>query len=152
MHHFFQGPIIGTFGASISTTGTSISIADRSAPMTAIIGSVSIDTCHVDYHDSSMKRSIGFYVKLFIEQNNCVLEPVGYVCDSQWTTLQFFQLVNLLFLQNGDSRTLPDVKPRVADELEKSKIWKLTEMNEPSQLRSLHLPDSLMPIRVCIAL
>ncbi|XP_022721208.1 topless-related protein 4-like isoform X2 [Durio zibethinus] len=83
-----KGPIIGTYGASSSTTGTSIGIADRSAPMTAIFG------------------------------------------------------------MNGDSRTLPDVKPRVADESEKSKIWKLTEMNEPSQLRSLHLPDSLMPIRV----
>ncbi|XWS16473.1 hypothetical protein CRYUN_Cryun34aG0091000 [Craigia yunnanensis] len=83
-----KGPIIGTFGASISTAGTSIGIADRSAPMTAIVG------------------------------------------------------------LNGDNRTLPDVKPRVADELEKSKIWKLTEINEPSQLRSLCLPDSLMPIRV----
>ena len=80
-----------------------------------------------------------------------MLEPVGYVCDSRWTILQLYQL-NLLFLQNGDNRTLPDVRPRVADELEKSKIWKLTEINEPSQLRSLCLPDSLMPIRVCIAL
>ncbi|XWS19102.1 hypothetical protein CRYUN_Cryun32bG0102400 [Craigia yunnanensis] len=83
-----KGPIIGTFGASSSTTGTSIVVADRSQPMTAIVG------------------------------------------------------------MNGDSRNLPDVKPRVADELEKSKIWKLTEMNEPSQLRSLRLPDGLMPIRV----
>ena len=80
-----------------------------------------------------------------------MLEPVGYVCDSRWTILQLYQL-NLLFLQNGDNCTLPDVRPRVADELEKSKIWKLTEMNEPSELRSLRLPDSLMPIRVCIAL
>ncbi|XP_022714819.1 topless-related protein 4-like isoform X2 [Durio zibethinus] len=83
-----KGPIIGTFGASSSTTGTSIAVADRSAPMTAIVG------------------------------------------------------------LNGDSRTLPDVKPRVTDELEKSKMWKLTEINEPSQLRSLRLPESLMPIRV----
>ncbi|XVF24781.1 hypothetical protein REPUB_Repub13aG0157100 [Reevesia pubescens] len=83
-----KGTIVGTLGASSSTTGTSIGVADRSAPITAIVG------------------------------------------------------------LNGDSRTLPDVKPRVADELEKSKIWMLTEMNEPSQLRSLRLPDSLMPIRV----
>ncbi|XVF74749.1 hypothetical protein PTKIN_Ptkin13bG0136600 [Pterospermum kingtungense] len=83
-----KGPIISTFGGSSSTTGTGIVVADRSAPMTAIVG------------------------------------------------------------LNGDSSTLADVKPRVADELEKSKIWKLTEMNEPSQLRSLRLPDSLMPIRV----
>ncbi|XWS11792.1 hypothetical protein CRYUN_Cryun37aG0031000 [Craigia yunnanensis] len=83
-----KGPIIGTYGASSSTTGTSIVVADRSAPMTATVG------------------------------------------------------------LNGDCRTFPDVKPRVSDELEKSKIWKQTEMNEPSQLRSLRLPDSLMPIRV----
>ncbi|OMO54350.1 hypothetical protein CCACVL1_27864 [Corchorus capsularis] len=83
-----KGSIISAFGASSSTTGTGIVVADRSAQMAAIVG------------------------------------------------------------LNGDNRALPDVKPRVADELEKSKIWKLTEMNEPSQLRSLRLPDSLMPIKV----
>ncbi|XVE89075.1 hypothetical protein DITRI_Ditri19aG0121100 [Diplodiscus trichospermus] len=83
-----KGPMIGTFGASSATIGTSIAVADRGGPITAIVG------------------------------------------------------------LNGDSRTLPDVKPRVADELEKSKMWKLTEMNEPSQLRSLRLLDNLMPIRV----
>ncbi|OMP01357.1 hypothetical protein COLO4_11946 [Corchorus olitorius] len=82
-----KGSIISAFGASSSTTGTGIVVADRSAQMAAIVG------------------------------------------------------------LNGDNRTLPDVKPRVADELEKSKIWKLTEMNEPSQLRSLRLQDSLMPIK-----
>ncbi|GAV81493.1 WD40 domain-containing protein [Cephalotus follicularis] len=49
---------------------------------------------------------------------------------------------------NGDSRALPDVKPRVADELEKSKIWKLTEFTEPSQLRSLRLSDSIPATKV----
>ncbi|XP_007023214.2 PREDICTED: topless-related protein 4 isoform X1 [Theobroma cacao] len=83
-----KGPIISTFGTSSSTTGTSIAVADRSAPMTANVG------------------------------------------------------------LNVDSRNLPDVRPRVADELEKSKIWKLTEIHEPSQLRSLRLPDSFMPIRL----
>jgi len=35
---------------------------------------------------------------------------------------------------NGDNRSLVDVKPRVADEsVDKSRIWKLTEINEPSQ-------------------
>lgn len=45
---------------------------------------------------------------------------------------------------------MPDVKPRIPDEAEKSKIWKLTEISERSQLRTLRLPDSLLPARVCI--
>ncbi|GAV85799.1 LOW QUALITY PROTEIN: WD40 domain-containing protein [Cephalotus follicularis] len=49
---------------------------------------------------------------------------------------------------NRDSRALLDVKPRVADELEKSKIWKLTEFTEPSQLRSLWLSDSIPATKV----
>ncbi|KAJ6706526.1 TOPLESS-RELATED PROTEIN 1-RELATED [Salix purpurea] len=43
---------------------------------------------------------------------------------------------------NGDARNLGDVKPRIAEESnDKSKIWKLTEINEPSQCRSLRLPE-----------
>ncbi|XWS70724.1 hypothetical protein CRYUN_Cryun03dG0072000 [Craigia yunnanensis] len=50
---------------------------------------------------------------------------------------------------NSDGRSLADVKPRIADEsLDKSRIWKLTEINEPSQCRSSRLPDSLMAMRV----
>ncbi|KAF9614209.1 hypothetical protein IFM89_016002 [Coptis chinensis] len=50
---------------------------------------------------------------------------------------------------NGDNRSLADVKPRIVDEsMEKSKIWKLSEINEPSQCRSLKLPDNLLPVRV----
>ncbi|XVF48064.1 hypothetical protein PTKIN_Ptkin03bG0160700 [Pterospermum kingtungense] len=50
---------------------------------------------------------------------------------------------------NSDGRSLADVKPRIADEsAEKSRIWKLTEINEPSQCRSLKLPDSLTAMRV----
>ncbi|KAM7480337.1 hypothetical protein LguiA_028550 [Lonicera macranthoides] len=49
---------------------------------------------------------------------------------------------------NGDGRSIPDVKPRIIDEVDKSKIWKLTEINEPSQLRSLRLPDSLSSVRI----
>ncbi|KAK9060713.1 hypothetical protein SSX86_021419 [Deinandra increscens subsp. villosa] len=44
---------------------------------------------------------------------------------------------------NGDNRSLVDVKPRIGDEsMEKSRIWKLTEITEPSQCRSLRLPDT----------
>ncbi|XP_008456943.1 topless-related protein 4-like isoform X1 [Cucumis melo] len=50
---------------------------------------------------------------------------------------------------NNDSRSLADVKPRIADEsVDKSRIWKLTEINEPTQCRSLRLPDNLTASRV----
>ncbi|XP_004287287.1 PREDICTED: topless-related protein 4-like isoform X1 [Fragaria vesca subsp. vesca] len=50
---------------------------------------------------------------------------------------------------NNDSRSLADVKPRIVDEsVEKSRIWKLTEINEASQCRSLRLPDNLTAMRV----
>lgn len=52
-------------------------------------------------------------------------------------------------LPNGDSRILEDVKPRIVDESsEKSKIWKLTEINEPSQCCSSKLPDNLLLVKV----
>lgn len=55
------------------------------------------------------------------------------------------------FVQNNDSRSLADVKPRIVDEsVEKSRIWKLTEINEASQCRSLRLPDNLTAMRVLI--
>ncbi|XP_054780922.1 protein TOPLESS-like isoform X2 [Prosopis cineraria] len=45
---------------------------------------------------------------------------------------------------NGDARNMGDVKPRIAEESnDKSKIWKLTEINEPAQCRSLKLPENL---------
>ncbi|XAR66873.1 hypothetical protein NMG60_11013241 [Bertholletia excelsa] len=51
---------------------------------------------------------------------------------------------------NVDNRSLIDVKPRIADELiDKSRILKLTEISEPSQCRSLRLPDNLTATRVC---
>ncbi|KAG8379818.1 hypothetical protein BUALT_Bualt07G0129000 [Buddleja alternifolia] len=49
---------------------------------------------------------------------------------------------------NGEGRSLQDQKPRISDELEKSKVWKLTEISEQSQLRSLRLPDSLLSVRI----
>ncbi|OAY36934.1 topless-related protein 1 [Manihot esculenta] len=45
---------------------------------------------------------------------------------------------------NGDARNMGDVKPRINEESnDKSKIWKLTEINEQSQCRSLRLPENL---------
>ncbi|XP_030968135.1 topless-related protein 4-like isoform X5 [Quercus lobata] len=57
-------------------------------------------------------------------------------------------LMTVMAGQNGDSRRLPDMKPNHTDELEKSNTWMLTDFNQPSQLRSLRLPDCLMPVRI----
>uniref|UniRef100_A0A1D1XVX1 Protein TOPLESS n=1 Tax=Anthurium amnicola TaxID=1678845 RepID=A0A1D1XVX1_9ARAE len=49
---------------------------------------------------------------------------------------------------NGDARNL-DVKPRITEEpIDKSKIWKLTEINEPAQCRSLRLMDNLRASKI----
>lgn len=50
---------------------------------------------------------------------------------------------------NGDTRNLGDVKPRLTEETnDKSKIWKLTEINEPSQCRALRLPENLRTTKI----
>ncbi|KAK4256026.1 hypothetical protein QN277_008947 [Acacia crassicarpa] len=50
---------------------------------------------------------------------------------------------------NNDTRSLADVKPRIDEEaVDKSRIWKLTEITELSQCRALKLPDNLLPTRV----
>ncbi|PKU64367.1 protein TPR3 isoform X1 [Dendrobium catenatum] len=50
---------------------------------------------------------------------------------------------------NGDSRSLVDVKPRLMDEsMEKSRLWKLTEISDPSHCRSLRLMDNLRPMKI----
>ncbi|XAR50515.1 hypothetical protein NMG60_11004859 [Bertholletia excelsa] len=50
---------------------------------------------------------------------------------------------------NGDVRNLGDVKPRIAEETnDKSKIWKLTEISDPSQCRSLKLPEHLRVTKI----
>ncbi|KAJ6834127.1 topless-related protein 1-like isoform X1 [Iris pallida] len=55
---------------------------------------------------------------------------------------------SIVGLQNGDSRSMVDVKPRIDESIEKSKIWKLTEISEPSQCCSLKLPDNLLATKV----
>ncbi|XP_019150616.1 PREDICTED: topless-related protein 4-like [Ipomoea nil] len=50
---------------------------------------------------------------------------------------------------NGENRNLTDVKPRITDEpADKSRVWKLTEINESSQCRFLKLPDNLTASRI----
>ncbi|KAB2065464.1 hypothetical protein ES319_A09G090300v1 [Gossypium barbadense] len=50
---------------------------------------------------------------------------------------------------NGDARSFADVKPRITEESsDKSKIWKLTEISESSQCRSLRLPENLRVTKI----
>ncbi|XP_055960299.1 topless-related protein 4-like isoform X2 [Mercurialis annua] len=50
---------------------------------------------------------------------------------------------------NNDSRILADMKSRSIDEpVENSRLWKLTEVNELSQCRSMRLPDNMTAMRV----
>ncbi|XP_062210621.1 protein TPR3 isoform X1 [Phragmites australis] len=50
---------------------------------------------------------------------------------------------------NGDSKNLVDVKPRIADEsLDKSKVWKLMEITESSQCRSIKLADNMRASKI----
>ncbi|XP_075509796.1 topless-related protein 4-like isoform X1 [Primulina tabacum] len=56
--------------------------------------------------------------------------------------------VTALVAMGGENRNLAE-KPRIADEsAEKSRIWKMAEVNEPSQCRSLRLPDNLASAKV----
>ncbi|GAB4842086.1 Topless- protein 4 [Ancistrocladus abbreviatus] len=50
-------------------------------------------------------------------------------------------------MKSVESRSLSDVKPR-SDELEIRKVWKQAEISEPSQLRSLRLPDHMLAVRI----
>lgn len=57
--------------------------------------------------------------------------------------------VPAMVAMNADNRSVVDVKPKFPDEsADKSKIWKLTEISESSQCRSLRLPDSISAMRV----
>ncbi|KAF8389153.1 hypothetical protein HHK36_025846 [Tetracentron sinense] len=50
---------------------------------------------------------------------------------------------------NGDTRNMGDVKSRLTEEAnDKSKIWKLTEISEQTQCRSLRLPDNLRTTKI----
>ncbi|KAI3673733.1 hypothetical protein L6452_39861 [Arctium lappa] len=50
---------------------------------------------------------------------------------------------------NGDTRSMADVKPRIVEEPnDKSKIWKLTEISESSQCRSLKLPENMRVTKI----
>ncbi|KAH9626648.1 hypothetical protein KSS87_004649 [Heliosperma pusillum] len=50
---------------------------------------------------------------------------------------------------NGDYKTLGEIKSRIIEESnDKSKIWKLTEINEPSRCRSSRLPEHMRAAKI----
>ena len=49
-----------------------------------------------------------------------------------------------------DASRTPDVKPRITDESEKVKTWKLADIVDNGHLRALHLSDTdTNPSKVC---
>lgn len=60
---------------------------------------------------------------------------------------------NFFFQQSGETRNIGDIKPRITEEAnDKSKVWKLTEISEQSQCRSLRLPENMRVHKVLISL
>ncbi|KAH7687231.1 YVTN repeat-like/Quinoprotein amine dehydrogenase protein [Dioscorea alata] len=51
--------------------------------------------------------------------------------------------VSMSSLAAADSNRTGDVKPRISDDVDKIKIWKLAEIIDSAQLKALKLPDSL---------
>ncbi|CAN1215376.1 Topless-related protein 4 [Linum perenne] len=78
------------------------------------------------------------------------IESIFYLPSNVIASLQHPMSVHYArFVQNSDSRSLADVKPRIVDEsVEKSRIWKAAEINEPTHCRTLRLPDNLTTMRV----
>jgi hypothetical protein len=106
---------------------------------------------------------------LFLISNSLLLDDVSWRRESDellTVNVMMYLLYLLLFLlllsinclslsthQNGDARNLGDIKPRISEESnDKSKIWKLTEINEPSHCRSLKLPENARVTKVCYLL
>ncbi|KAJ3677253.1 hypothetical protein LUZ60_002977 [Juncus effusus] len=58
--------------------------------------------------------------------------------------------VTPMILQNGgDIKGMVDIKPRITeDPADKAKLWKLTEISEPAQCRSLRLMDNLRTSKI----
>ncbi|KAL1565037.1 WUS-interacting protein 2 [Salvia divinorum] len=130
-----QAPVIGTLGASGSAAGV-----DRSYSMAPVTGthgasgSAAGPTVGVDrsYQDAPVIGTLG---------------ASGSAAGSTVGVDRSFPMDPVIGPNNGDTWKLPDAKPRIS-ELDKSKMWKLTEINEQAQLRSLMLPDKMLPVRI----
>lgn len=51
-----------------------------------------------------------------------------------------------------ESSRVPDVKPRIAESMDKIKSWKVSDIADSSQLKTLKLPDPLSASKVVIKL
>ncbi|KAJ0079412.1 hypothetical protein Patl1_24411 [Pistacia atlantica] len=77
------------------------------------------------------------------------LSPVGNVSGAIASTLErpdrVPPAVSINSLGPMDSSRLVDVKPRISDDGDKVKCWKIPDVSNPSQMKSLCLPDSIAP-------
>ncbi|AES68182.2 topless-like protein [Medicago truncatula] len=72
-----------------------------------------------------------------------IINPMSVATAATSAALERASSVAAITGMNGDVRNLGDIKPRISEESnDKSKIWKLTEINEPSHCRSLKLPEN----------
>lgn len=85
-----------------------------------------------------------------------IVGMVSYVADLFASRRYLFHIfmskLIYVFQQSGETRNMVDIKPRITEETnDKSKIWKLTEINEPSQCRSLRLPENMRVHKVLVS-
>nr|GMD74718.1 protein TPR2-like isoform X2 [Ipomoea batatas] len=71
--------------------------------------------------------------------------PITPILDRGDRIQQSMSIGNLATME---SNRIPDVKPRTADIADKVKSWKFPDITEPSQLKSLRLPDPLTASKV----
>lgn len=50
-----------------------------------------------------------------------------------------------------DNSRLVDVKPRILDDVDKIKSWKISDIVDPSQMKPLRLPDSVTSAKVDVS-
>lgn len=74
------------------------------------------------------------------------LGPIGNVSNSVAPTLEradrIQPAVSIGSLGNMENNRLVDVKPRISDDVDKIKSWKISDIADPSQMKALRLPDS----------
>lgn len=66
--------------------------------------------------------------------------------------VNFFSYVYCVQLQanaNAESSKLVDIKPRITDDAENTKSWKLPEIVDSAHLKALRLPDPVASSKVC---
>ncbi|XP_052175670.1 topless-related protein 4-like isoform X2 [Diospyros lotus] len=106
------------------------------------IGSHAFDPSRITAKTAAKTPIIGTYAT-----SSSAAANVG-VADRNAQAMAMMVPVSKEILINGENRPFPGMKPRTVNELEQSKIWKLSEIAEPSELHSLRLPDNLQSVRV----